>query len=294
MAHVSVLLNEVLSAIHPQPGQFIVDATAGGGGHAKAIAERVKPGGKVLAIDWDAQELGELKDELRREGYDNVILAHGNFKNLSEIARKNNFPAPHAVLFDLGFSFWHIERASRGFTFQKDEPLDMRYDPTDATRPTAEQIINSASKEELAGILREYGEEYSARRIAEAIAEYRKKATIKTTGQLAEIITKVKYRRGRAHPATKTFQALRIAVNEEFENIRHGLRSAQGAARPGAKIAVITFHSLEDRIVKNIFRDWQKDNFGKVLTKKVIKPTREELISNPRSRSAKLRVFQLL
>lgn len=295
MAHIPVLLNEVLQQLDPKPGQFIIDATAGEGGHAIAFAKMVSPTGRVLAVDWDPVELSILEEKVEEQHLqDTLIVCHGNFKNLGEIVQKYNFPAPHAVLFDLGFSSWHIEHAGRGFSFARNEPLDMRYDPNDMKRPTAAQIVNTYRQEELEQILREYGEESFAKKIAAAVVQARKYHPFQTTQDLVLTVSSVVRRRGKLHPATKTFQALRIAVNEELENVRVGLDAAKTILCQSGYIAVITFHSLEDRIIKNMFRGWEGENFGKNLTRKVIKPQYEEIKANPRARSAKLRVFQKL
>lgn len=293
MAHVPVLLETILHHFSFASGDYFIDCTAGEGGHTIPIAHKVAPGGKVLAIDRDPLELEVLKENIKHEGLENIIsAARGNFKNLIKIVRNNNFPPAHGILFDLGFSFWHIEHSGRGFSFQRNEFLDMRYNPDNKKTPTAAQILNEAHPAELERILREYGEEYRAERIVRAIVRERKKNKIKTTGDLVNIIAKVIPRRGKINPATKTFQALRIVVNNELENIEEGLDAALKILKNNGQIAVIAFHSLEDRLIKNTFRNWASESRGDNLTKKVIKPTWQEIQKNPRARSAKLRLFR--
>ena len=236
-----------------------------------------------------------MKENIKEEHLESIVsVVRGNFKNLIKIVRDNNFPAPRGILFDLGFSFWHIRQAGRGFSFQKNEFLDMRYNPDDKETPTAAQILNELHPVELERILREYGEEYRAGRIVKEIVRYRKKNKIKTTGDLVNIIAKAIPSRGKINPATKTFQALRIVVNDELENIKEGLDGALKILKNNGEVAVITFHSLEDRLIKNTFKNWASEGRGDNLTKKVIKPTWQEIQKNPRARSAKLRIFKLL
>ena len=292
--HIPVLLAEVLENLSPAPRQFFVDCTAGEGGHSIPMVKMVMPGGNVLSIDADPEELEVLKQNIEDAGFQSIITAvHGNFGDVKKIVSESGLGNPNGILFDLGFSSWQLERSGRGFTFQKNEPLDMRFDPNDESAATAAEIINETSQEHLAWIFANYGEEKSADKIADAIVKARKSGPIKTTGDLVNIVFSVSGGRGKIHPATKIFQALRIAVNRELENIEQGIEGARKTLHPRGKIAVISFHSLEDRLVKQIFRKWKNKNIGTLINKKVIKPSWQETKGNPRSRSAKLRVFQV-
>lgn len=281
MIHIPVLQKEVLQYLDPKPNENFIDCTIGEGGHASAILEAVRPRGRVLGIDWQIR----IKSGDRR-----LILSQGNFANLKEIAEKENFKNISGILFDLGFSSWHIEESGRGFSFQRREPLDMRYDVRNQL--TAEKIINFWSKFEIEKILSEYGEERFASQIAERIVEERKVRPIKNTFQLAELVKRSVRGRDKINPATRTFQALRIAVNDELNNLKAALLQAKEILVSGGRLAVISFHSLEDRIVKNFL----KDNAAEIeiLTKKPVTPSFAEIKSNPRSRSAKLRAAKKL
>ena len=294
MVHQPVLLKEVIEILNPQSGQIYIDATIGGGGHAKEILERIKPNGKLLGIDWDKEQIDRLK--IKFSEYlksNNLILVNDNYKNLENIIKQYNFHKVDGVLFDLGFSRYHIEESGKGFSFQKNEPLIMRYHELEGTSEiTAAEIVNTWPEEKLEKILKEYGEEKFYRQIAEKIYEESKKNPIKTTLDLVEIIKKAVpagYLHQKIHPATRTFQALRIAVNDEFGNIRTGLSAAVKILTNGGKMAVITFHSGEDRIIKNFFKEKQAEGILKIINKKVIKPSYAEIRENPSARSAKLR-----
>lgn len=281
MAHIPVLQKEVIGYLDPQPNENFIDCTFGEGGHSKAILEKIKPNGKVLGIDLNPE----------------APCVHGNFKNLKEIVVREKFPPAgrhgknvSGILFDLGMSSGDLEESGRGFSFQKNEPLDMRYDIRSPL--TAEKIINYWSYQDIERILREYGEETFTERIAKEIIEARKIKPIKTTSQLVEIIkraTPVFYQRKKIHFATKTFQAIRIAVNDELNSLNSVLPQALELLERGGRMIVISFHSLEDRIVKNFLRDGAKEGLVKIITKKPIVPQEEEIKINPRSRSAKLR-----
>ena len=294
MVHQPVLLKEVIEILNPQSGQIYIDATIGGGGHAKEILERIKPNGKLLGIDWDKEQINRL--EIKFSEYlksNNLILVNDNYKNLENIIKQYNFHKVDGVLFDLGFSRYHIEESGKGFSFQKNEPLIMRYHELEGTSEiTAAEIVNTWPEEKLEKILKEYGEEKFYRQIAEKIYEESKKNPIKTTLDLVEIIKKAVpagYLHQKIHPATRIFQALRIAVNDEFENIRIGLSAAVKNLIKGGKMAVITFHSGEDRIIKNFFKEKQTEGILKIINKKVIKPSYPEIRENQSVRSAKLR-----
>lgn len=282
--HKSVLKQEVLKYLDPKDKENFIDATAGEGGHSKAILEKTK--GKVLAIEWDKK----VYQRLKREEIERLLIVNNSYSNLKDIVHQNNFKPVSGILFDLGFLSWHIDESKKGFSFLKEEELDMRYN-TDQEL-TAEKIINNWDQKEISKILEEYGEEKFAKRISKEIVKRRRERRIKTTNQLAETIKDSVpgwYRNKKIHPATRTFQALRIAVNNELENIKETLPQALEIVEQGGRIVVISFHSLEDRIIKNYFKKQSKKGLLKILTKKPIEASKEEIINNPRSRSAKLR-----
>lgn len=292
--HEPVLLKEVLEMFSPKPGQIYIDGTVNGGGHARAIAKLIGTMGMVLGIDWDCDLVRELKKKNEESGIQNIKVECGNYANLDEIAKENIVAKADGILLDLGFSSYHVDRSGRGFSFQKDEPLDMRYHAAGAGR-TAGTIVNSESEKELEDMIRTYGEERFSRRIASGIAREREKKQIKTTRELAEIIFRAvpgQGRGGRIHPATRTFQALRIVVNRELENLRHGLESAMTTLKPGGVAAVISFHSLEDGIVKNFFKESAARGAGAIMTLKPLRASYSEIRQNPRARSARLRALR--
>lgn len=279
--HIPIMTTEILEGLNIQPGFIILDGTVGLGGHARLMLEASQPGGVLFAFDRDKRNLDEAEQNL------SDIEAEKHFINASyaEIAEHVQ-PEIDAGLIDLGFSSVHVDEADRGFSFQNDGPLDMRYDTRQEL--TAEHIVNSWSKEDLAEIFRKYGEEPHAAKIASKICEERKKERIVTTGRLAEIAGAHLPRRGKRHPATNIFQAIRIAVNDELAHVEKGLEEITVKLKSGGKLAVLTFHSLEDRLVKH----WAKDQDGVHLDpKKPQIPSREEQQENPRSRSAKLRII---
>jgi len=302
--HQSVLLNEVIKFLNPQPNQNFIDCTVNGGGHAVAILEKNGPNGKVLGLEIDAKIYQKLK--LWIAGVRNsksgmrkrLILVNDSYINLEEIVKKYNFYSVHGVLLDLGLSSWHLEEAGRGFSFLRNEPLDMRYNRDgqilrlEPQNLTAVEIINKWPRDKIEKILKEYGEEKFAPRIAKLVVETRRVKPIKTTFELVEVIKKATptwYHHQKIHYATKVFQALRIAVNNELENLKKVLPQIVNILVDGGRVAVISYHSLEDRIVKKYFREEKR---LKIISKKPIKPSLEELIKNPRSRSAKLRVAE--
>ncbi len=284
--HVPVLLKEVLDWLNLRPGQVIVDGTVGGGGHAAAILERVSPDGFLIGIDRDPTAI-----ELSRRRLFGLPcrLIHGNFADLPEILSELQIDYVDGVLLDLGLSSDQLADSSRGFSFQVDGPLDLRFDPS--CGEPAQRLVNRLSAQRLAELIYRYGEEPMSRRIAEAIVSERRKGPITSSGQLAEIVRRVMGRDKRRwhHPATQTFQALRIAVNDELRWIATGLRRIPECIRPGGRFVVISFHSLEDRLVKQAFRS---DSRLQVLAKHAIRPSSEELAVNPRARSARLRAAQ--
>lgn len=291
--HVPVLLKESIELLGPKPGEFFIDGTVGCGGHSKEILKRIGPKGKLLGIDWDRDAITNFR--LKIESSQNVILVQGNYADIPEILEEQGLGKADGLLLDLGFSSEQIEKSGRGFSFQKDEPLDMRYDQTEGM--TAMDVLNKFSEKDLAEIFWKYGEERFSRRIAEKIIEERKRQPIKTTFDLVEVIKKTvpkSYERGRLHPATRVFQALRIFVNQELENLETLLKNIAQIIKSKGRIAIISFHSLEDRLVKNYFRELKKQGKALILTKKPITAKRDEIFNNPRSRSAKLRVIQLI
>jgi len=305
MTHIPVLLNEVIKVLDPKPGEFIIDGTAGSGGHSAEILEKIGAKGKLLSIDWDSENIKNL--ETKFSGKKNIILVNENYASAAEILKKNDLDKADGLLIDLGFSSVQLE-SNRGFSFQKDEPLDMRYYVSENDPPAgggksreriqaAAEIVNSYSEKELADIFYIYGEERMSRQIAKKIVEERRKERIMTTGRLVEVVKMAVgrgYEKGRINPATRVFQALRIYVNKELENLETVLKSLSEIIRPNGRVAIISFHSLEDRIVKNYFREMEKNKSGKILTKKPIIASEEEIRSNPRSRSAKLRAIIIM
>lgn len=289
--HIPVLLREVIEYLEPKPDQNFIDCTIDGGGHSLAILERIEKG-KILGIDWDEQLLLELKFKIRKE---NLILVCDNFVNLKDIVKKYNFRPVNGILFDLGISSWHLEKSKRGFSFLKDELLDMRYSSNASLK--AEDIINRWSVQNLERIFKEYGEERYAEKIARQIVVTRTIRPIRRTLELVEAIRKAipkRVRFGRLHFATKIFQALRIAVNNELDNLNKALSQAVEILEPNGRLVIISFHSLEDRLVKIFFKEKAEENQLKILTKKPIRPSLEEIKRNPRSRSAKLRAAEKL
>jgi len=308
MAHVPVMMDEVIKFLDPKPNQNFVDCTLGGGGHAFAVLERIAPNGRLLGIDVDAEAIAAIVHNpsctspylkgRTGEVTDRLMTVQSNFRNLATIVKEQKFGPVQGILLDLGFSSSTLERG-RGFSFEKDEILDMRFDTTRGIR--AAEIVNGWNQQQLTELFEEYGEEKLAREIANAIVEVRKKKAIVTTEQLATIVVEA-YRQklhskkempwiGGIHPATKTFQALRIEVNDELGALQEVLPQAVGVLAVGARLAVIAFHSLEDRIVKQFFREWPDEKL-RILTKKPVTASDEEIKNNPRARSAKMRVVE--
>ena len=282
--HTSVLPAEVMSFLAVKPGMRVVDGTLGGGGHTRLLAEAVGPDGLVIAVDRDpiaiergARELAGLP----------VRFAQANFRDIPEVLDAVGLDAVDAVLLDVGLSSDQLSDESRGFSFDSDGPLDLRFDPTEGE--PAWRMVNRMKPESLADIIFEYGEERFSRRIARKIAAVREKQPIRTAREFARIVTSAipkQYPPPRIHPATRTFQALRIAVNEELKSLRIALERIPTRLVPGGRLAVISFHSLEDRLVKQAFRNTQ---VWECLTRSPVEASNEEVLRNPRSRSAKLR-----
>jgi 16S rRNA (cytosine1402-N4)-methyltransferase len=299
--HVPVLLNETITFLDPHPGDFIIDGTVDGGGHAREILGRITAKGTLLGIDWDEALLAECK--ARIGGNKNVVLVHGNYADLPEILEKvsrqhgERLAKADGLLVDLGFSSEQLAHSGRGFSFEEaaaNEPLLMTYD--DSQRPVS-VILREESETDLANIIFEFGGERMSRRIAKAIKEQGRRKPIVTSGELVEAVRSAVprgYEHGRINPATRTFQALRIYANGELENLEILLKNLPAIIKPNGKAAIITFHSLEDRIVKHAFQALAKEKQATIVTKKPVGPSREEIQRNPRSRSAKLRVIQFI
>ncbi len=287
--HEPALLKETLTYLNVRSNKKYIDATVGGGGHAVEI---VKRGGEVLGLDVDPEAIEAAKKRLARlDSAGRSEARQGNFKNIDKIARENNFYPVAGILYDLGLSSYQLERSGRGFSFQKDEPLDMRADP-DLT-VTAADLVNGLGEKELTKLFEKYGEESRARAVAGAIIRSRWDKPIRTSAELADIVTQVVREPRKTHPATKVFQALRIAVNDELNNLQSSLPQAFGLLEADGRLVVISFHSLEDRIVKDFIGGIGEDR-GKILTKKPITPSEEEVEGNPRARSAKMRAVEKL
>jgi 16S rRNA (cytosine1402-N4)-methyltransferase len=269
--HLPVLVEQVVEMLEPNPGDIVVDATLGLGGHALAILPRIGKRGKYLGIDQDEYALRSARTNLRQ--FENAILVHGNFDCLRSLAETAGVGAADGILFDLGVSSLQIDDTDRGFSYLHNAPLDMRMDPS-GDAPTAAELLRTADEAELTRILREYGEERASKIVAKRIVETRKANPILTTDDLAKLVPGGG---GKHHPARKVFQALPKAVE---------------LLAPKGRLAVITFHSLEDRMVKRTFRQWSDSGQVNIINKKVIKPTRAEVLANRRARSAKLRVIE--
>lgn len=293
--HTPVMSDEVVWLIHPRPGGVYIDCTLGSGGHALGLLEFAGAGAQVIGIDRDQDAISAAKERLNIFR-DTVTFVHGNFSDLQDIVKNLGILKADGILFDLGVSSHQLNEAERGFSYMEDGPLDMRMGQE--AGPSAKDLINTLSAEEIASILKTYGEERWADRIAEFIVKRRDKAPVTTTGELADIVKAAipaKARRSGPHPARRTFQALRIAVNQELDNLHAGLDQAIRILRSGGRLVVISYHSLEDRIVKTTFLKMSSpkgQDSLRILTKKPIVPCMEEIIANPRSRSAKLRAAE--
>ncbi|MFH1656606.1 MAG: 16S rRNA (cytosine(1402)-N(4))-methyltransferase RsmH [Candidatus Nealsonbacteria bacterium] len=299
--HIPVLKKEIIENLDPKSNENFIDCTIGSAGHSLSLLEKNKPNGKVLGIDLDIENIKKLKsDKLGKR----LILINDSYVNLKEIVERNKFGSVNGILFDLGMSSFHLEQSGKGFSFLRDEELDMRYDKenqkgTSSSQAkakskiqTAGDIINQYSEKDLERILREYGEERFAKKIAKEIVKQREIKPIKTTFELNQVIKKAipfRFQKSRINPSTKTFQAIRIAVNKELDNLKKVLPQAIEILEKNGRLAIISFHSLEDRIVKNFFKDLSNKNLFNV-SKKPITASLEEIKNNPRSRSAKLRI----
>ena len=283
--HTSVLLQEVLDYLELKRGKWYIDATLGGGGHTQAILER---GCRVLGIDVDQDALNHVRQRLGSN--EDLVLARGNFRDIDTLAKEHGLEKVSGILFDVGVSSYQLDTPERGFSFQ-DGPLDMRMDQQLSV--TAGDLVNGLTNKELQELFVRLGEERYARSIAKHIEVYRKEQLIRTTGELVGIIRQaVPHLPTKVHPATRVFQALRIAVNDELHALSEALPKAVNLLESGGRLVVISFHSLEDRIVKRAFVTFEQEGLGKIITKKPIEATEDELGENRRSRSAKLRVFE--
>ena len=286
--HVSVLYDEVLAWLRPHSGGWYVDATLGGAGHAKGILIASHPDGRLVGLDADPGALSFASKVLESFG-DRVLLRSANFRQLGEVVLALGIKEVDGILMDLGLSSRQLDDAERGFSFSQDGPLDMRMDRDRGQ--SAADLVNHLSEADLANLLWRYGEERKSRRIARAITAARPLAT---TGQLADLVARTVGRREKIHPATRTFQALRMAVNDELAALGEALEAAYSHLRLGGRMVIITFHSLEDRVVKRSFKRWSQIGEGqhklRIITRKPVLPSAEEIEFNPRSRSAKMRV----
>ena len=293
--HKPVLLFEIIEHLNIKKEDIVVDATCGQGGYSTLIAKQLDKQGQLVIIDLDSHALLSTHRRVSVNTKAELFVIEDNFKNLKKILEQNQIKPPSKIVFDLGWNLMQLQ-SGKGFSFQKDEPLLMTYS-NDSSKYifTAKDVVNTWEEENIADILYHYGEERFSKRIARAIVESREQQEIKSSVQLAEIVKNaypsVARWRNRIHPATKTFQAIRIVVNDEIGSIRSVLEQIPNLVAPQFKVAFVTFHSIEDRLIKKTFRDWEEKGYGKRYNKKVIKPTFQEITQNPSARSAKLRIF---
>lgn len=290
--HVPVLLKEVVAYLNITSGSIILDGTLGGGGHARECLKGIGANGRVIGIDKDLDAIDRVKGSLKKFE-DQITYVHDDFRNIARILKSIGIEMLDGAIFDFGMSSFQVDDEKRGFSFLKDGPLDMRMDSRQEL--SANDVVNKFSKEVLTDIIKEYGEERHAKLAASAIVRARKKKRIETTLELVSVLRSAlgaKYSRQKIHIAARTFQALRIYVNDELNAVEEAVKNTIRFLNPGARIIVISFHSLEDRIVKNIFREMVKDGKMRIITKKPVCPGQDEIMKNPRSRSAKLRVAE--
>ena len=309
--HISVLLNETVDSLNIRPDGIYVDGTLGGGGHAYHVAERLTEGGRLIGIDQDADAIAAATERLKPFA-DRVTIVRDNYVNIAGVLAGLGITETEGVVdgiyLDLGVSSWQLDNAERGFSYMEDAPLDMRMDQRQ--RQTAADLVNTATEQELFRIIRDYGEDRFAKNIAKRIVQARERKPVETTKELADIVRSaipMKLQVTGGHPAMRTFQAVRIALNGELTVLEESIDTMIRLLKPGGRLSIITFHSLEDRIVKNGFRRNEspcicppgfpvcvcgKKSRGVVITKKPILPSEEETEENPRSRSAKLRIFE--
>lgn len=293
LSHHPVLVAEAVALLAPKPAAVVVDCTVGLGGHSLSILPRLVPGGRLIAMDRDAQALTLARARLV-EFASQIEYLHENFRHLPEVLQRLHLPHVDGLIADLGLSSLHVDSAERGFSFLQEGPLDMRMDPTQ--HQTAASLIRQLSERELADLLFAYGEERRSRRIAKCVVEARRRAPIQTTTHLADLIARAVPSRSRAargpHPATRSFQALRIAVNDELGALKELLAALPTCLAPGGRAVIISFHSLEDRLVKHAIRDGVRAGRMRALTRKPVRPSEQEMAANPRSRSARLRAVE--
>lgn len=303
--HIPVLLQECIDGLKIKENGIYVDGTLGGAGHSSEIVKKLSVSGTLIGIDRDTEALKSASEKLK--GFNNVKYVHGNHDDIKKILEELEVEAVDGILLDLGVSSYQLDEASRGFSYMQDAPLDMRMDKT--SKLTAEYVVNNYQEEELAKIIYEYSEEKFSRNIAKKICEYRNNKKIETTKELTEIIEKAipGFAKKEGHPAKRTFQAIRIEVNDEIKPLYNTVKNCIEVLKPGGRLCIITFHSLEDRAVKEAFLDaggkctcpgdlpycvCGYKSLGKVITRKPILPTKEEMEQNSRSKSAKLRIFE--
>ncbi len=289
--HAPVMPQEVLEWLAPQPGDIYLDGTLGLGGHARLVAEKIGANGALIGLDRDDDALAVAAERLK-DAPCRVKLVKSRYAEMISASESVGIAGVDRILLDLGVSSLQLDKAERGFSFMRPGPLDMRMGQAESL--TAQELVMTLPEEKLARIIYEYGEERFSRRIAKSIVETRAKETINTTDRLAEIVANAQPGRGKIHPATRTFQALRMAVNDELGELETGLQAAVKLLNPGGRLVVITFHSLEDRLAKNVLRTMAEDNMITLPKKKVVKPSRAECLVNKRARSAKLRVAEKL
>ena len=291
--HKPVMTNEVMDFLKPSPGKFFLDCTVGGGGHAKSILTASRPDGFLFGLDRDLNAIEAAQENLS-EFKGRFELHHVRYSNMTEVLNVDTLQKIDGVLIDCGVSSHQLDSPDRGFSFQNDAPLDMRMNQLGG--PSAADFLQSISEKDLADVIYQFGEERNSRKIAKNIIQYRKDQKLHTTFDLVDAIKKsFPFRHyWKTNPATKTFQAIRMAVNEELYEIEKTISFLLQTLEPGSRLVVITFHSLEDRLVKNLFRQASNEKKVQLLTKKPLSPSKEELDQNPRSRSAKVRAFEVL
>ncbi len=306
--HRPVMVDEVVGHLVVDPDGVYVDGTLGGGGHCEAILRRLSDRGRVIGIDWDEEAIDVARKRLIPFDGERLYIVRANFVEMGEVVKDLGFDRVDGILLDLGLSSMHLEKEGRGFSFLRDEPLDMRMDRRNPL--TAFKVVNQYREEELERIFREYGEERWAKRIARAICRRREEGEIRTTADLAGIVSSAiprRYHPKKIHPATRVFQALRIAVNDELNNLKRAIEEGVEILKPSGRFCIISFHSLEDRIVKEMFRDLERGctcppglprcvcgrvQRLRIITRRPIRPSEEEIRANPRARSARLRVAE--
>jgi 16S rRNA (cytosine1402-N4)-methyltransferase len=289
--HIPVLLKETLSILQPEKDKNYIDATFGEGNFSFEIVKLIKPKGKVLAFEWDPELYKLGLEKIKKMKEKNIKLVNKNFKEIKKVVKKEKFYEIKGIVFDLGISRWHYESSGRGFSFKKEEPLDMRINPKEI-KITAFDIVNYASYYDLVKIFKEYGNEKEAEIISKAILERRKIKKIETSKELGEIVSQVKKEKTKIHPATKVFMALRVFINQELENLNLALEDSLEVLEKGGKIVIITFQGFEDKVVKKFIKKYKREGKIEVITKNVIKPKEEEKKLNPSARSAKLRAVK--